>query len=357
MGEPASMTAHDPTLVESAEAELATFTPVQKLARLLFILEPEVAAQLLKKFDDHELDAVTQEMAKIQLVPREMQTAIMKEFATVAVRAGMSCRGGVQPTQALLSKAVGLFRASDVVNRVSPSRVPVPAMQEIMESEPRQVFNLLKHEQPQTIAFVLSHLPPEKASQALFLLRTDLREQVVERLATLSPTPIEVADKVVSILNARSRGRQPKALNSTGGVKSAAALLNALDKTLSKSIIAALQEKNPELAQLIQQKMFTFEDLTQIDPGGLQRVMREVDMQDLAMALKSASEKLKGLLLGSISKRAAETVNEEIAMMGAVRAKEIETAQLKIIEVVRRLEAEGELDLGNGAEAKNAGGG
>jgi flagellar motor switch protein FliG len=227
-------------------------------------------------------------------------------------------------------------------------------MQQIVEAEPRQIYNLLKHEQPQTVALVISYLPPEKASQLIFMLRPELREQVVERLATLAPTPIEVVEKVVDVLNERTCGKQPRALNTTGGVKSAAAVLNALDKNLSKALLVSLQERNPELVQSIQQKMFTFEDLASLEPASLQKILRQVDLHELAVALKSATEKLKTILLGSISKRAAESVNEEISFMGPLKLRDIEAAQNKVIEVVRRLEAEGELDLSSLREQHNA---
>src|SRR5947209_19660456 len=143
----------------------------------------------------------------------------------------------------------------------------------------------------------------------------------------------------------RLSGKATRGLSRTGGVKSAADLLNTLNKTLSKSIITSLEERNAELGQAIRQKMFTFNDLTRLDSTALQKVMREVDMRDLALALKKSEEAVKAKLFSAISKRAAETVNEEISFMGAVKLKEIDAAQLRIIEVVRRLETEGEIDL------------
>jgi flagellar motor switch protein FliG len=179
------------------------------------------------------------------------------------------------------------------------------------------------------------------------MLRQDLREDVVERLATLGPTPIEVVEKIIDVIIQRMGGKHTRALNQTGGVKSAASLLNALDKNVSKSLLMTLEERNPELGLSIRQKMFTFEDLRNLDPSALQRILREVDMRDLSVALKTCSEELKGKLLGCISKRAAETVAEEISLMGPLKLRDIEAAQLRIIEAVRRLESEGEIELGD----------
>jgi len=149
------------------------------------------------------------------------------------------------------------------------------------------------------------------------------------------------------VLNQRLGGKQTRALNQTGGLKTAADVLNAMDKNLSKALLVSLEERNPELSQAIRQKMFTFEDLTWLDTSSLQMVLREVEMRDLAVALKTASEKLQSLLLSCISKRAAETVKEEMSFLGPLKLKEIEGAQQRIIEVVRRLETEGQIDLGN----------
>jgi flagellar motor switch protein FliG len=344
--------AQDPA--SAAMPPVAQMTKPQKLAALLVLLGPASAATLLKQFEEGELETVTAEMAKIRLLDQEMQRELLREFSEVAVHASTSIRGGFDFANDTLQLALGQFRASDLLSRVMPSRTPVAAMQTIIDMDARQIFNLIRHEQVQTIALVLSYLPPEKSSQLLQLLRSEVRDQVIERLATLSPTPIEVLEKVVEVLNQKMGSRPTRALNQSGGLKTAAALLNAMDKNLSKSLLVALEERNPELGQAIRQKMFTFEDLTNLDPNALQKILREVDLRDLAVALKTASEKLKGALLGSISKRAAETVREEISFMGPLKLKEIDAAQLRIIEVVRRLESEGEIDLGETQEETNA---
>ncbi len=338
---------------EQAALDIAKMTKVQKIAALLVILGPESAAAILKHLDESEVEAIASEASKMALIDQTLQQAILREFSEVAVAASTGRRGGVEYTQQTLEKALGLFRAATIVNRVAPSRNPVAAMRSILEYEPAQIYNLLKDEQPQTIALLASYLRPEKASQVLFLLRTELRDQVVERLATLAPTPIEVVEKVVEVMGRKAAGKQPRAFSQTGGVKSAAAVLNALDKNASKMLLVALEERNPELVQAIQQQMFTFDDLAAIETTALQRILREVDLRELAIALKSANEKVKAALLGSISKRAAETVNEEISFLGALKLRDVEAAKSKIIEIVRRLEAEGEIDLGNMREAKN----
>lgn len=342
--------------VESnAAEEVSRMSKVQKLAALLIVLGPESAAGILKHMDEDELEAVTGEMAKINMVNADLQVEILREFTDVAVQASTSLRGGPIYAQTTLEKAVGVFKATNIVGRVVPTRAPIAAMQQVVDLEARQIFNLIKTEQPQTIALICSYLPSDKASELMGLLRNDLRDQVIEKLATLAPTPIEVVERVVAVIIKKlGAGRPTRAINQTGGVKSAADLLNAMDKNLSKTLLMSLEERNPELGQAIRQKMFTFEDLRGLEPSSIQKVLREVDMRDLAVSLKTASDQLRGTLLGSISKRAAETVNEEMSFMGALKLKDIEGAQMRIIEVVRRLEGEGEIEIGENKEQRDA---
>lgn len=336
---------------QQPELDIEKMSKHQKLAALLIMMGQEHAAELFKTMEPIDVEHVSSEMAKIGLISTEVQQAVLKEFSDVAISASTALRGGVDFTKQTLEKALGLFKASDIVGRVSPVRTPVAAMQQITDMDARQIVNLVKTEQEQTIALITSYLSPEKASQVLSLLRSEQRDGVIERLATMAPTPIEVVEKVVEVLNQKLGGKQPRALNQTGGVKSAADVLNSMDKNLSKSMLIGLEERNPELGQSIRQKMFTFEDLANLDTQSLQKVLREVDMRDLAVSLKTANDMVKTALLSSISKRAAETVNEEIQFMGPLKLKEIEGAQQRIIEVVRRLESEGELELGGGESA------
>jgi flagellar motor switch protein FliG len=324
---------------------IESMTKVQKLAALLIILGPESAARILQTLEPQELETVSVEMSRLPIITQELRLQILDEMSEIAVTAGTALRGGISFAQTTLEKAVGSSKANDILNRISPHQAPTQAIQRIMEMEPRHLFNLIREEHVQTIALMTSYLRPNKASEMLSLLRPELRDQVVERLALLEPVPLEVVEKVAEVLQRRLSGKTSRGLSISGGAKSAADVLNALDKNLSKTILASLDERNAQLGQAIRQKMFTFEDLLLLDTNAIQKVLREVDMRDLALALKKADEGLKSKLLGGISKRAAETVNEEMGFMGSVKLKEIEAAQLRIIEVVRRLENDGEIEL------------
>ena len=329
-------------------AEYNKLTKQQKLAMLLMIIGPDGAADILRNFEPEEIESICTEMNKFQMVSAELQLEVLKEFTDVALEASTSIRGGPEFTQNVLERALGVYKATSIISKVSPTRAAVGSMQAIIELEPRELFNLLKHEQPQMISLIVSYLPPDKASPILMMLRPEVREQVVERLASLAPTPIEVVERVVALLSQRLGNKRTRALNQTGGLKSAANLLNALDRNISKSLLINIEERNPDLGQAIRQKMFTFEDVGTLDAPMLQKVLREVDMRDLAIALKTASENLKTALLGQISKRAAETVAEEMSFMGPLKLRDIEAAQLRIIEIVRKVETEEEAASGDG---------
>jgi flagellar motor switch protein FliG len=193
--------------------EVEKMNKVQKLAALFIVIGPEAASQVMKNLDEHELDAVSGEMAKFPMIPQQTQRDILKEFTEVAVEASTGILGGVGYTQSALEKSVGVFRATNIVGRVAPVRTPFAAMQQIIEMEPRQIQNLLKQEQPQTIALVMSYLGAAKSAQLLVLLRPEVREQVVERLATLAATPIEVVEKLVEVLNQRVGAKPTRALS------------------------------------------------------------------------------------------------------------------------------------------------
>jgi len=341
-----------PATTEPAEApvEAGALNKTQKLAALLVMLGPDSAAVILKQFQPREIESISREMTRFNLITREQQQEILMEFSDVAVAASTSVYAGVEVTRNTLEKALGSFKASDVLGRVTSIRAPVGAMQNIADMDPRHIFNLLRDEKVQAITFIISHLSPEKAAQVLNLLRPEQRDQVIERLATLAPTPVEVGEKVVAVLNAKLGIKQTRAMEQTGGITSVADLLNAMDKTVSRTLLTNIEGRNPELSQAIRKKMFTFEDLLSLDPPYIQRIMREIDMRDLTMALKKASEPLRRLLLSNISRRAAASVQEEMAFLGQVKARDIEAAQFRIIDAVRKLEAEGEIEI-NGSKS------
>ncbi len=340
--------------LDNFENPAAALTRTQKLAVLLLMLGPESAAQILKSFAESEMETIAAEMGKFHSISHELQQAVLQEFAAVAIQASTAVSHGQDYVRQMLEKAVGQGRAATIANRAAGDAARLAVLQPLIEADPRELFNLVKAEQPQAIALLTSHLPPDNASAFLNQCPPELRDKVIERLATLSPTPIEVIEKIVAVLRPKLGVKPTRGISTTGGVKSAATLLNNLDKTVSKTVLTSIEERNPDLSKAIRQKMFTFEDMVRLDSSALQKVMREVDTRDLAVSLKKATDPVKTALLGAISKRAAETVKEEMGFLGSLKAKEIEAAQLRVVDIVRRLEGEGEIDLNPQEEKADA---
>ncbi len=338
----------------AAEAEIeevANLSKPQMLAALLVMLGPDSGSAILRQFPPREIENISREMTRFNLISREQQANILKEFSSVALAASTSVCAGLDVARNTLEKALGTFKASDVMGRVSTTRTPIGSMQLIAELDARNTFNLIRDESVATTAFIISHLTPEKAAQILNLMQPEKRDATVERLAVLAPTPVEVAEKVVEVLTTKLGVKQTRALTQTGGLTTVADLLNAMDKTVSRELLTNLEARNAELASNIRKKMFTFEDLLLLPGSSIQRIMREIDMRDLTLALKKSSDALKKLMLSNISKRAAETVNEELAMMNNVKPRDVEAAQFRIIDVVRKLESEGEIEIDAGEAA------
>jgi flagellar motor switch protein FliG len=335
--------------METAAALLqcSSMTKLQKLAALLIMVGAESAAELLKNLDEDELEAVSAEMARLAFISQEMQHEILQEFTDVAVAASAAVLGGPGYAKKALEKSVGPSRASDIIRRVAPASAPVPAMQPLLEMDIRELFNLLKQEQPQTIALIVGWLSPEKSSQLLALLSPAARDQVVERLATMGPAPVEVIERIVKVLSQKAGAQPARAMSQTGGVRTAAVLLNSLEKNLGQSVLRDLEKRNPELGREIRQKMFTFDDLVLLGPAALQKIMREIDLRDLALTLQSAAAQFRNILLSALSKRAAAIVEEEISMLGSLKKWEIEAAKGRVLKAARHLEDIGEVDLNN----------
>jgi len=325
---------------------LQRLTASQKLAAFLVVMGEDAAAEILKNFDDNERELVCAEMANLPLLDSNQQGAVLQEFTGMAVEARSGISGSVDFTRAVLEKSVGLFKAAEIIGRVGTARTSVATMQQIIDLDATSISNLIKEEDAQTIALVLSYLSSAKGSEVLMTLPERQREIVVEKLATLESTPIEVVETLGEVLSAKVGEKVSRALNQTGGEKSAAAVLNAMNKEERKKLLDNIDERQPDLVRSIRMKMFTFDDLQTLDVKTMQKIMREVDAGQLAIALKAATTTLRDAMLGALSKRAAENVNEEIeGLPDNLSMRAIEQAQNSIIDVVRQLETEGEITL------------
>jgi flagellar motor switch protein FliG len=342
------MSATATTAESFASPEFAQLPRPRKLAIFLVVIGPEAAAEVLRQFEDPEVESLCREMSAIGVIPEATRQEALDEFSGVIGHGVTSVLGGPGYMQRALELAKGDFKASTILSRLNPAGPPVEIIKEIGEMDARQIFNLVRCEQPQTIAFVLSYLDSVKASEVFSLLPAGQRDDVLERLGTIESTSLGLVKKFVHLLGRRTDSRTRSAFHASGGVPAVADLINHLDKATGRALLARIDERNSQLGVAVRKKLFGFEDLARLAPADLQRVLREVDSASLATALKSASAPLREKIYGSISKRAAESLRDEISMLGAVRMKDVEIAQQNVIQAARRLEEEGEIALDGG---------
>jgi flagellar motor switch protein FliG len=328
-----------------ADIDFAKASRQQKLALFLVVIGPEAAASILKQFDEPEIELLCREMSSIAMVSESLQKQVLEEFSSLVAQSHSSALGGLGYAQRALEIAKGDYKAASIIGRVGPVGTSVEVIREISEMEGRQIFNLIKNEQPQTISFVLSYLDGHKSAEVFGLLGPDLREEVIERLGLIESTSLDLVGKIARSLGKHFDNKARPAFHRSGGVRAVADLLNGLEKDMSKTLLARLEERNAQLGAAIRKKLFSFDDLGRLLPADLQRVLREVDSSSLAIAMKSASENLRDKFYAAISKRAGESLREEIELLGPVRLKDVEVAQDGIIQVVRRLEEEGQITL------------
>lgn len=328
------------------ETDYGKMTRQQKLAVFLIIIGPEAAAEVLRQFEDAEIERICREMSTFTVVPKEVQRLSIDEFSGMIVSSVGSVLGGLGYAQKTLGIAKGDSKASAIVGRIGPEGASsAEVIKEISEMEGRQIFNLVKNEQPQTISFLLSYLESAKSAEVFNLIPAEQRDEVIERLGTMESTSLDLAGKLARSLGKHCDPKARPAFHRGGGVRGVADLLNLLDKESSKSLLTKLEERNANLTAAIRKKLFSFEDINRLQASDLQRVLREVDSANLATAMKGASETMRDRIYSSISKRAAEGLKDEVQNLGSVRRKDVDAAQDAIIQVVRRLEEEGQISL------------
>ena len=334
----------------AADPDFAKLSRQQKLAIFLIVLGPEPAAEIMRHLDDADIELVCREMSQYTMISETLRQKVLEEFSPLIGESIAATMGGLDYARRALEIARGDYKAGSIIGRLGPAGTAVEVIKDISEMEGRQIYNLVKNEQPQTISFVLSYLDGAKSAEIFALLSPDLREEVIERLGTIDSTSLDLVSKIVRNLGKHFDNKVRPTYHRSGGVRAVADLLNGVDKEMSKNLLARLEERNAHLGAAIRKKMFSFEDLGRLSGADLQRVLREVDSANLAVSMKSASEPIKDKIFGAISKRAAESLRDEIGMLGPVRLKDVEVAQDAIIQVVRRLEEEGSISLGGDAD-------
>jgi flagellar motor switch protein FliG len=335
----------DPT-----EDLLRAMTGRRKAAILILQMDKRSSARVLSQMRDTELEELAAEIARARDVPAQVSAAVLRDFGALASNGATSVAGGIDAGLELLTAAIGEQRASEIMGRLSANMFDVP-FKFLQKADPRQLLSFLSDEHPQTIALVLAHVPAPLASKVLAGLGAEMQSDVAHRIATMDRTSPEVIMQVQSVLERRmSTMLVPADLSAVGGVQPLVEIINRADRGTEKLILEGLEQRNPELADEVRSRMFVFEDLVNLDDRAVQLVLRQVEVAQLAIALKGVAAVVRNKVMKNMSERAAESLGEEIELLGPVRVQAVEEAQTEVVRVIRQLEEEGQIVVRRGAE-------
>lgn len=322
-------------------------TGKQKAAILLISLGPDVSASIYKHLSEDEIEQLTLEISSVRKLEPSLKEAVLHEFEQITLAQNYLEKGGVSYAKQVLEKALGLEQAMMIINRLTSS-LQVRPFDFARKADPMQLLNFIQHEHPQTIALILSYLEPPQAGQILSSLPQERQADIARRIATMGSTSPEVINEVEQILERKLSATVTQDYTQTGGLEAVVEVLNGVDRATEKIIIDTLEIQDPALAEEIKQRMFVFEDIVTLDNRSIQRVIRDVENNDLLLSLKVASEEVKSIIFKNMSSRMVETFKEEMEFMGPVRLKDVEEAQSRIVAAIRRLEDAGEIVLARG---------
>jgi len=325
-------------------------TGVQKAAILFITLGPETSAGIIKKLPEREIQKITYEIANMTSVKKEQRQAILAEFIEMNKAKDYLVEGGIDYARDLLSKALGSQRAKEILDKVVEATEQYRPFSIARKADAHQLMNVINNEHPQTIALILCYLQSDKAGQILSSLPEELQGEVAYRIATMSNTSPMVIKEIEKVLNEKLSSVVRSDVTTLGGVETIVDILNQVDRTTEKNITEELEQEDQELAERVRQSMFVFEDIVTMDDVSIQRVLRELDNKDVALALKGCSEEVANCIFRNQSKRAATALKEDIEFLGPVRLVDVEKAQQKIVAIIRRLEDAGEIVVARGGE-------
>ena len=327
-----------------ANAEL---TGVQKAAVLLITLGPEKSASIFKHLKEEEIEELTLEIANTRSISPQEKEDVLNEFYQVCLAQQYIAEGGIGYAKELLEKALGEQKAQDVITKLTAS-LQVRPFEFIRKTDPSQVLNFIQDEHPQTIAMILSYLSPTQSAMILGALTPEKQADVAKRIAMMDRTSPDVIKEVERVLERKLSSLLNQDYTIVGGVDAIVDILNTVDRGTEKHIMESLEIEQPELADEIKRKMFVFEDILALDDKTIQRILRDVDNSDLGLALKGSTEEVQNVIFNNLSKRLAAMIKEDMDFMGPVRMKDVEEAQQKIVNIIRKLEDSGEIIIARG---------
>jgi flagellar motor switch protein FliG len=323
---------------------------VRKAAILLLTLEQDQAAEVLKRLPPDAVEEVSREIASLGEIPVKLRYDTFNEFYNVVLGNSYAAEGGLEYAKTLIRKSLGQADADRVIKQVT-QQVQTTPFSFLQKAESENLLTFIQDEHPQTIALILAHLPAQKASEILVGLPGAKQIEVVKRVANMEQTNPEVIKEVEKGLEHRLSDIVSQTFEKAGGVDTVAEMLNLADRSTEKGIMEGLEAEDPDLVEQIRRLMFVFEDILLVNDKGIQSVLKEIDNEVLSLALKTASDDLKQKIFKNMSERAAQLIAEDMQYMGPVRVSDVESAQQKIVDVVRRLEDSGEIIIaGRGGE-------
>lgn len=320
---------------------------VQKAAILLIALGPEKSSQIFKHLKEEEIEELTLEIANTKSITTQTKDEVIKEFYEICLAQQYIAEGGIGYAKELLENALGTDKAMEVIGRLTAS-LQVKPFEFVRKADASQLLNFIQDEHPQTIALILSYLPAGQAAQIISALPPDRQADVAMRIATMDRTSPDVIKEVERVLETKLASLVNQEYNVIGGVDAVVEILNTVDRGTEKHIMESMEIEEPELADEIRKKMFVFEDILLLDDRAIQRVLRDVDNNDLALALKGANEQVQTAIFNNMSKRLAVMIKEDMEFMGPVRMKDVEEAQQKIVNIIRKLEDSAEIVISRG---------
>ncbi|MBO4988312.1 MAG: flagellar motor switch protein FliG [Lachnospiraceae bacterium] len=320
---------------------------LQKSAILLIALGPERSATIFKHLKEEEIEELTLEIANTRSITPQVKDEVIDEFYQVCLAQQYIAEGGITYAKELLEKALGAEKALDVIGKLTAS-LQVKPFEFIRKTDPSQLLNFIQDEHPQTIALILAYLSPQQAALIIAALPQERQADVAKRVAMMDRTSPDVIKEVEQILESKLSSLVNQDYTIIGGVDQVVEILNTVDRGTEKHIMETLEIEEPELADEIRKKMFVFEDILLLDDRAIQRVLHDVDNNDLALALKGSNEQVQQAIFNNLSKRLAAMIKEDMEFMGPVRMKDVEEAQQKIVNIIRKLEDSAEIVISRG---------
>jgi flagellar motor switch protein FliG len=322
----------------------------QKAAILCMVLGRDSTKRITERLAPEEVETITYEIARMERVELEESEGVLKEWLQTARAAESIALGGVDYAKDILEQAFGGQRAAFMLKRLQAQLNETAGLQRLRKVDPQQLGGMLRNEHPQTIALIMAHLDPTQTATVLKEVGAEVGKQVVFCLASMEKVSPEMLELIERALGPETELSLNQGMSTAGGPQSVAAVLNLIPPSLEKELLEGLAAQDAELCEQVKNLMFVFEDLVALDTRAIQRVLREVDSKDLALALKVASDDLKAHVLGAMTKRAVEALEEEIEFLGPVRLRDVESAQVSIVAKVRHLEELGEIVINSGGD-------